>query len=988
MSSSSVSGEKPRGTIITFYSYKGGTGRSMAMANVAWIMASNGLKVLAIDWDLEAPGLHRYFAPFLVDKELTSTEGLIDFVNDYATETMTRIPDGETLNDDWYRQHADILQYAVSLNWKFPDGGTLDLVPAGRQGATYSTRVNLFNWQTFYDKLGGGAFLEVAREMMREEYDYILIDSRTGVSDTSGICTVQMPDALVVCFTLNNQSVEGASAVAESAFQQRSQRPVRIFPVQTRVEPFEKRKLDLRKEYARSKFARFPDHLSSRRDRDVYMEEVQFQYIPFYAYEELLAIFGDRPDESLSLLKPAERLTSYLTDGRVTQLGAPPDKEKREEILAIYEGRVFDIDPAVANANAAYSRLGPEEQTAAQRLFKRLVRVASPSEGGEDACIKYRIEDLDRSSREIIDRFADEHVLTVESDATLGEVVRMTQDSLIKKWEPLQRWLNDDRDFLLWRRKLNGIISEWERLREDKSALLTGALLDEAKKMKASRESDLNASEIHYIDRSLHEEQEQIRIRLQQQAQQEKVESSRIEIEQQSQALKQAEQKQKSQRWLIIGGAAAFILISIAVIYFLNLRREQRIDTGSKLTLDGTEALKNGNYDVAVKQFTDAIQINPSNEVAFIGRGRVRLAQADYDQAISDFNEALKLNPNNTDALLGRGNANLGKKALDAGLEDFSRVLNQTKSAEAYYNRGRIHEYKNDFKQALEDYRSAIQISPEDPKPLVGIGNIYLQQGDTERAIGSFSQALALDPNLFEAYLGSGNAYLAGGQNDLALSNYDKAILINNLDPYAILNRGIAYKNLGQKDNALADCRKALNLASAESSNDQIRKSALGCVESLTTVPVDPEPKIAKIYLQYLDRKDLPTLTAIGKSLDSQSKGLYRVAGKPELVTAPTTGDIRYYYEEDEKIARQVKKIVEETLRKRGIQIKLDLRYWPRMAKKVPTGWIEVWVPPLAGRNPTIRRPEQNSAPIYQQRIPDKPIYEQNTIGIPNAKKG
>jgi MinD-like ATPase involved in chromosome partitioning or flagellar assembly len=66
------------GKIVTFYSYKGGTGRSMALANVAWILASNGKRVLTVDWDLEAPGLHRYFKPFLVDKDLTSSDGIID----------------------------------------------------------------------------------------------------------------------------------------------------------------------------------------------------------------------------------------------------------------------------------------------------------------------------------------------------------------------------------------------------------------------------------------------------------------------------------------------------------------------------------------------------------------------------------------------------------------------------------------------------------------------------------------------------------------------------------------------------------------------------------------------------------------------------------------------------------------------------------------------------------------------------------------------
>jgi len=68
------------GTIVPFYSYKGGSGRTMLLANVAWILASAGRRVVAIDWDLEAPGLHRYFAPFLADRDCTHSEGVIDLV--------------------------------------------------------------------------------------------------------------------------------------------------------------------------------------------------------------------------------------------------------------------------------------------------------------------------------------------------------------------------------------------------------------------------------------------------------------------------------------------------------------------------------------------------------------------------------------------------------------------------------------------------------------------------------------------------------------------------------------------------------------------------------------------------------------------------------------------------------------------------------------------------------------------------------------------
>ena len=84
------------GKIITFYSYKGGTGRTMALANLAWVLASNDKKVLLIDWDLEAPGLHRYFRPFLVDPELRNTPGLIDFIWDLAAEKVTPTEDDGT----------------------------------------------------------------------------------------------------------------------------------------------------------------------------------------------------------------------------------------------------------------------------------------------------------------------------------------------------------------------------------------------------------------------------------------------------------------------------------------------------------------------------------------------------------------------------------------------------------------------------------------------------------------------------------------------------------------------------------------------------------------------------------------------------------------------------------------------------------------------------------------------------------------------------
>jgi MinD-like ATPase involved in chromosome partitioning or flagellar assembly len=322
-----MSQRKP-GTVITFYSYKGGTGRSMALANVAWILAAGGNDVLVLDWDLEAPGLHRYFHPFLRDKQLTASEGVIDFVTDMAVRAATR---EDSAKSDWYVEPSDFLRYAVSLEYDHENFGTIDLVPAGRQGPDYAVRVNSFDWHHFYESLGGGIFLESARQKVLAAYDYILVDSRTGVSDTSGVCTVHLPDVLAVCFTLNRQSIEGAAAVAESVHQQRMKDDgtpgIRIFPIPTRVERGETTRVELARQDAIQKFEGFLWHIE-KPAREKYWREVEVPYEPFYAYEEVLAVFADATPTEGSQLAAMQVIAKHLTGGAVTSMAPLVEAER------------------------------------------------------------------------------------------------------------------------------------------------------------------------------------------------------------------------------------------------------------------------------------------------------------------------------------------------------------------------------------------------------------------------------------------------------------------------------------------------------------------------------------------------------------------------------------------------------------------------------------------------------------------------------------
>ena len=145
--------EGRNGHVVTFYSYKGGTGRTMALANVAWILAANGRRVLVADWDLESPGLHRFFHPFLAESAVRDASGIIDLIRDYEwSAARATSPDRV---DQLISEHARVQLHALSLNWAFPDGGNLDFLSPGRQNRDYAVTLGALDWDNFYAERKG-----------------------------------------------------------------------------------------------------------------------------------------------------------------------------------------------------------------------------------------------------------------------------------------------------------------------------------------------------------------------------------------------------------------------------------------------------------------------------------------------------------------------------------------------------------------------------------------------------------------------------------------------------------------------------------------------------------------------------------------------------------------------------------------------------------------------------------------------------------------
>jgi MinD-like ATPase involved in chromosome partitioning or flagellar assembly/tetratricopeptide (TPR) repeat protein len=218
----------PAPRIITFYSYKGGVGRSMALLNVAYTLQSLGRHVLVIDLDLEAPGVSGFLTR---NKELephpADQPDVVDFLK--AALPIARWRPGSTerpvipkLSDYLRSVRPDC--FAPAQNPRF-ERTRIDVITAS-DARDYANRLADLNVAGFsaedLEELGNVVRDLIGRHefpftRLKDEapvptkYDYVLVDSRTGFTETSGLCIGPLSDRLVVFTGLNDQNINGTA---------------------------------------------------------------------------------------------------------------------------------------------------------------------------------------------------------------------------------------------------------------------------------------------------------------------------------------------------------------------------------------------------------------------------------------------------------------------------------------------------------------------------------------------------------------------------------------------------------------------------------------------------------------------------------------------------------------------------------------------------------------------------------------------------------
>jgi len=268
----------------------------MALAHAADRLARTGLRVLMIDFDLEAPGLEQYFP--IDQKALRTRLGLFDIILRYKLAMSSTAPGAS--ENQYFRQ---LNQFIAPIYPKLPTGGTLDLMPAGQRGSDeqlseYALGLRQFDWQDFYFNFGGALFFEwLRRSLDGPLYDVVLVDSRTGVTEMGGICAYQLADTMAVFCAPNQQNMDGTHNVvrnflSQRVIQLRDGRALKLLVVPARVETRDEELLNVFQTRFQELFSNFePKELT---DAGLSFWDLLIPYEPQSAFQERVIVPGSR----------------------------------------------------------------------------------------------------------------------------------------------------------------------------------------------------------------------------------------------------------------------------------------------------------------------------------------------------------------------------------------------------------------------------------------------------------------------------------------------------------------------------------------------------------------------------------------------------------------------------------------------------------------------------------------------------------------------
>ncbi|MBD1829976.1 tetratricopeptide repeat protein [Microcoleus vaginatus GB1-A2] len=254
------------------------------------------------------------------------------------------------------------------------------------------------------------------------------------------------------------------------------------------------------------------------------------------------------------------------------------------------------------------------------------------------------------------------------------------------------------------------------------------------------------------------------------------------------------------------------------------------VATGSKADdfyIQGREKLNKGDYQGAIQEFNQAIQLNPNYGDAYNNRAAARYKLGDNQGTLKDISQFIRINPNYAQGYMSR--AILRSKLGDeqGASEDRNKALRVNPSnAKDYVSRAIVRSYLGDKQGAIADLSEALRINPNDSEIYNQRAAFRLELGDKQGALADISEALRINPNNASAYYGRGTVRSLLKDNQGALADYNEALRIDPKFAFAYKSRGFTRHDLGDNQGAISDLNEALRIDPNDALTYHIRGSA------------------------------------------------------------------------------------------------------------------------------------------------------------------
>ena len=135
---------------------------------------------------------------------------------------------------------------------------------------------------------------------------------------------------------------------------------------------------------------------------------------------------------------------------------------------------------------------------------------------------------------------------------------------------------------------------------------------------------------------------------------------------------------------------------------------QSNADLGEAAYSRGNTAFDQENYDLAIREYTEAIRLLPNAEGVYLNRGLSYFQKSDWDRAITDFNQTIRLNPNYAGAYYYRGRSFHEKRDYDRAITDYTQTIRLNANyANAYYWRGSAYITRSIFSHSPSDVNNA-----------------------------------------------------------------------------------------------------------------------------------------------------------------------------------------------------------------------------------------------------------------------------------------